>query len=191
MDWAQVVLSSLGGGGVVGALVIFVLKKSYEGRVQKDIERQKASLARSALEHQIQFSHLHIKRAEAIAESYRLLGSVLRTASDYTKTFELAGDTSREERAASASEALNAARDYLLGSTIYFPTEIAKEVEALIKSVNHELIKFQFTVDLGPSRTPDYEQWSSISHELNERLPKVLDSLSDEFRSLLDPLQQD
>lgn len=200
-EFLQSFLGLIAASGVLIPLFLWLFKRTYESKLSQDLEAfraqlsqdleaSKAELSRFAVEHQIQFSHLHTKRAEAIAESYRLLGDVLRTAAAYTDAFELVGTPPRQERAVKASEALQAARDYLLGSTIYFPASTAKEVEALIKSVNKELVTFQFSVDLGPGHTPDFEQWRSISSAMTDKLPKVLESLSNEFRMLLDPRDQ-
>jgi len=190
MEWVQSVISALGGGAVVSGAVIYFLKRTHEARIQKEMERLKSELSRFSVEHQIQFSHLHSKRAEAIAESYRLLGDMLRAAAAYTAELELSGMGTRQERAVKASEALHAAKDYVLRSTIYFPKKTAKAVESLLKDANHALVKFQFTVDVGTGGVPNFEQWQKITNDLQDRLPAVMDSLSDEFRNLLDPWAQ-
>lgn len=188
MEWVQSVLSALGGGAVVSGAVIMFLKSTHEARIQKEMERLKSELSRFSVEHQIQFSHLHAKRAEAIAESYRLLGDVLRSAAAYTSALEVPTMGTREERAIKASDALQAARGYVLSKTIYFPRKTAKDLEELLRDVNKNLVKFQFSVDVGGTgAAPDFELWQEISERLQKQLPAVLESLSDDFRALLDP----
>lgn len=188
MEWVQSIVSALGGGAVVAAAFIDFMKRSHEGRIQKEMERLKSELSRFSVEHQIQFSHLHSKRAEAISESYRLLGDVLRSAARYTAALEVDSMGTRQERAVKASDSLRDAREFILARTIYFPKKTAKAVEDLLRDVNHNLIKFQISVDvMGTGATPNYDQWEKISADLEKKLPAVLESLADDFRGLLDP----
>ena len=62
MEWGEIIKmvgASVGDGATVGVFLTEYLKRSHEGRIAKSLEEVKSRLARYAIEHEVQFSHVY------------------------------------------------------------------------------------------------------------------------------------
>ncbi|WP_298015633.1 hypothetical protein [uncultured Castellaniella sp.] len=187
MDWLQSILSAVGGGGIVAVSASWLFKTTYESRLQRQLEESKAELARFSVEHQIRFSHLHAKRAEAMAESYSLLNELMNAARAYTAVFEVSSMGTREDRAKIAGEAMQAVRGYIPGRLIYFPKPVASSIQELLTEINRNLVQFQFLVDDPEVKAERIQKWTEIAENMTSTLPTLLEAVADAFRDLLEP----
>lgn len=87
MTWPEII-GALGGQGIFLLAAAWLIKKlvseamaresavfesALKAKADAEIERLRHSLQMSALEHQVRFSKLHERRAEVVAELYKLL----------------------------------------------------------------------------------------------------------------------
>src|SRR5947207_3354787 len=72
IDWT-VVLSWIGASSVFLGLLTWLARSLFAHILSRDVERFKAKLELSALEHQVRFGRLHAKQATVISELYEKL----------------------------------------------------------------------------------------------------------------------
>jgi hypothetical protein len=75
MSWEDLV-KYLGGVSAISLTIAYLGKKAIDSFIAGRIQSYKSNLERIATEHSIQFSSLHSRRAEVIAEIYELLSEV-------------------------------------------------------------------------------------------------------------------
>lgn len=73
MELWQSLLVAFGGNAAVLLVLGFLGRSLMSSVLAKDIEKFKADLHVAAIEHEVRFSKLHEKRAEVLAELYKLL----------------------------------------------------------------------------------------------------------------------
>ena len=187
MELASVFWSAFG-GVATGLTVVGGLGSLWLGyRLSRQLEAAKSEFARFSFEHQVKFSHLHIQRAEAIANAYELLTDLLDAAARYSSVLELSGMGSREERAQSLNKARVKLSEHLKSKMIYFPKDLAEKIEALQSEANSAIFDFVFKVDSVPPKDVDRDAWGKAYTKVSKDLRLVLDALGDEFREILEP----
>ncbi len=73
MELWQSLLVALGGNATLLLVLGFLGRSVMSTVLTKDIEKFKAALHQAGIEHQVRFSKLHERRAEVLAEVYKLL----------------------------------------------------------------------------------------------------------------------
>lgn len=155
-------------------------------RAQSDIEIEKlrSQLSITATEHEVRFARLHEKRAEVIAETYRLLKDVSFRVADYVKIFEPAGDSPKEQRRAVAATAHQTFRAYYASRLVFFPKAVATKLEAIDLQLVKTFNEFVFSVEMAKG-TNNAEKWTEIFGRVGNEIKTALGELEDEFRRLL------
>lgn len=157
-------------------------------KAQSDVELEKlrSQLKVSATEHELRFSSLHEKRAEAIAETYALLKDLFFRLADYVKIFEPAGDRPKEERRKAAAESHEKFRAYYASKLIFFPKATADKLEAINQQFVKSFNEFVIWVEMREGRGGDGTQkWLEIFNRLDGEIKIALGELEDEFRKLM------
>lgn len=150
-----------------------------------EIARLKNSLQMVALEHQVRFSSLHERRAEVIAELYKLLVEAPSSAARFIFT-----DNRDPEQAQIAKNNVLELYRFMEQNRLYFPNSVSllldKFVNRLRSSVN--FVNLYWTQIESPSpetmRTQN-EVMLAACNALETELPAVRSALEAEFRSLL------
>ena len=76
--------------------------ESVKGKHTRDLEQLRSDLNRAALEHQVQFSKLHEKRAEVLAELYTRLVSAMWAMETAASPMQWTGDPSKLQQLVTA-----------------------------------------------------------------------------------------
>lgn len=162
------------------------LKAQLKAQGDVAIEQLKSELAIAAAQRNVEFSHLHLKRAEVLAEVYALLRDAIDATADYTKAFEPAGGTSREERGIKAAEATNQFIRAFRTKEIYLPEAAAEKVRAIADELKFAFFQFLLGVnlggDLGADRT---KKWLEIQERIERLSGPATKELQTDFRNLL------
>jgi hypothetical protein len=77
-------------------------KAQLKAQSDIEIERLRSQLSIAATEHQVRFSRLHEKRAEVVAETYKLLLDLHQRLANYVSIIEFSNDPPIAERRAMA-----------------------------------------------------------------------------------------
>ena len=204
-----VIISAIGGSAILFTAVAWLVKSLINQAFSKDIEKFKinlsnqseqellrihSSLQLSEFEHQIRFTQLHERLAEAAIEVYGRLRKV------YTEVEERVSVISREPKSDEESEnaikiAASNLSDYYYPRGILFPKEIAEQIEEFIKMLRRVLTRHDQLLRAAPLN-PDNPKWDKVLDELDalldDKLPKLFESLESHFRKILgviSPLQ--
>jgi hypothetical protein len=166
---------------------IEILKARLKSEGDVEIEKLKSQLSIAAAQRQVQFSHLHEKRAEVIAEIYASLREAVIAVSEYTKAFEPAGGSSLDERRKTAAEAANKFAMIYMTNQIYVTEEAANKLDEINRELKQAFIQFAYGVDLMRDISGvDYtEKWIAIGQKVERLSSVVMRELETEFRILL------
>jgi hypothetical protein len=150
------------------------------------VEKLKSELSIAAAQRQALFSNLNERRAEVIAEVYAALMAAINAVADYTKPFEPAGGTPREERQKIAIDAANALAKLYDTKKIFVPEDAAKKLDEINLELKGAFLHFVYGVDLMPEQGSDRTKAWLQSVKKVETLSKVaITELERDFRILL------
>lgn len=147
------------------------------------VERLKANLQVESARHDVQFRHLHAKKADAIAAVYANLRELEQAVSAYTAALELSTDGSREERAEAVNHASTAFLAHFVPNQIYLPKRTADAVRELQQQLFEQARRFNLHVHLDDQGNLD--EWVSIGKWMTEKLPGLFAQLEANFRQQL------
>lgn len=203
----MVIISSIGGSAVLFASVAWLVRSIINHTLSKDIEKFKinlkseseqellrmhSSLQLAEFEHQIRFSQLHERLAEAAIDVYGKLRQVYREVDDRVSVLST-DRRSNEEIEDAIRIAAKELSDCYYPRRILFPKEIADRIEEFIKILRRVLIKHN---QLERASNSNNLKWDKIMDEIDtmveDKLPKLFESLETHFRKILgviSPLQ--
>ena len=162
------------------------LKSQLKAQGDIAIEKFKSELAVVAAQRNVEFSHLHLKRAEIIAQVHADLREATDAMADYTKSFEPVGGTSRQERGMKATEATNNFIRTFRTNEIYLPSPAAEKVQALADQLKFAFFQFLYGVDLGGSMSSEKTaKWREIQAKVEQLSGPATAELQNDFRILL------
>lgn len=162
------------------------LKAQLKAQGDVAIEKFKSELSVAAAQRNVEFSHLHLKRAEVIAQVHAEMRDALDTMTDYTKAFEPVGGTSREERGQKAVEATNRFIRTFRANEIYLPDAAADKVRGLADELKFAFFQFLYGVDLGRDLgTEKTKTWFAIQKKVEQLSGPAISELQKDFRLLL------
>lgn len=203
--WETIALA-IGGNaallGVLGILAKSLLEKiiardskqfeaDLKARADLAIEQLRNSLQLRTIEHQVRFSKLHEKRAEVIAELYRLLRIALWNSESFLSPMQWAGDPEPKQKHADAMNSIVDAYRYLGEHQIYLPHVLCVSLEKLIRDARGEVIKLGVWLPHHEASLPTHSQeqkqkmWDEAWKSISQDIPVGLRALEDEFRNLL------
>lgn len=161
-------------------------KAQLKAQADVEIEKLKNELSIAAAKTQFQFSKLHEKRAEIIAEVYASLREAITCLSEYTKVFEPVGGTSRDERRKNAMDAANAFAKLYAANQIFIPESAAGKLDEINQELKSAFLQFAYEVDVMPSRAMNHTRtWVEVSEKVAKLSKIALRELERDFRSLL------
>ncbi|MDT6960143.1 hypothetical protein QTN24_01415 [Cupriavidus sp. SZY C1] len=169
------------------------LKAKYDSAA----ERLKNELQLKAGEHQVRFSKLHERRAEVIAEAYRLLVVALWDVESALAPLQLANDVPLKEKYNAAYNKLVDFYRYFDVHKLYLPPETCKTLDGMFANIRSTLVRFGTYLQLDNAHLPEHvykekmEQQLSAWHLIRDEVPKARESLESELRSLLGDIVSD
>ena len=154
------------------SLQVEAYKSDLAQELTKSIEGFKAQLQLAAKEHDVRFTKLHEKRVETLAELHTLL-------TDAFHQMLQSEDGSGPDSAEKVSEACGAASTFFGKRKLYLSSGLANTVQTFILKVNRTSRAFWEDVD--PYCSGSLDEW----REMRREVPKILEQIESEFRSLL------
>lgn len=186
---------------VIVIVIGFVAKSVFTQFMSKDIERYKLRLKAEydnskirienelrirLFEFQTRFSLYHQQRAKSIQELYSLLSDTYDSLVNLTRTLQIKGQESLEERKKNTATIHNAMKQYYQRNRIFYSRDICEKVESIAELMKRAYIDFDIAQDgsdYKPDRTGLWEKsWNTISCDL----PPLLQKLEEEFRKILE-----
>ncbi|WP_426409446.1 hypothetical protein [Bradyrhizobium ganzhouense] len=161
------------------------LKAQLKAQGDVAIERLKSELAVVAAQRNVEFSHLHSKRAEVLAEVHADLRDALDATADYTKAFEPVGGTSRAERGLKAAEATNKFIRTFRTKEIYLPEAAADKMRVIADELKFAFFQFLYGVDYGDLGAERTTKWLEIQEKIERLSGPATRELQRDFRGLL------
>jgi SHS2 domain-containing protein len=159
-------------------------KAELKAQSDVEIEKLKSDLSISAFEHQVKFTNLHEKQAEIVANTYGLLKDFHAKLGDYVAIFEPIGVKSKEERRRITADSHREFIEFYSKNQIY----LSKTAVALVDKINDQckgiFFEFLYGIENNPSNS-DTQKWLELSKGVKDEIPKALNELEDEFRSIL------
>ena len=198
------VLAGFGGAAFLIALLAFLGRSFVGALLAKDLERFKADLVSAshsaverlkadlqlaAVEHQVRFTRLHEKRAEVLAEMYRLLVEATWAAEAFASPMEYGGDKSKNEKYVDARNAIADYYRFFDVNRIYLPESLCERLSAFERRLRQPVIKFGTYVQIESPTERTFQQmneaWDAAYQAVSEEIPSARVEIEAEFRKLL------
>ena len=203
-DW-QDLIKTLGGEGMVLAAVGWLVKTLVSNRFARDaeayktqlktsadaeIERLKNSLQIVALEHEVRFSKLHERRAQVIADLYKLLVEAPGVAGGY-----ILDDPSDSSQAHIAAEKALELYRFVDLNRLYLPDSVCVLLEKFVNTLKGSVATVRLYWTQVKTASPKIDDKRSevllkACEVLETELPALRKQLEIEFRSLLGVKQE-
>lgn len=204
INW-QVLLTTLGGGTAILAAAAWLIRtalnhaltrdaEEFKARLSADadieVERLKSSLQTAALEHQIRFSNLHLKRAEVIAEIYTQMVDAEQYGQRFAFVEGYEEGSKRLEAYLEIQKKLVEFYFFVEKRRIYLPEHICALLKAFLDSVRKNVIAINTYAHIDqPSNPPLLQEKNRVVMEVYEAfegsIPAARAALEKEFRQLL------
>lgn len=150
-----------------------------------EVEKLKSQLNIAATERQLRFSRLQEKRAEVIAELYKLVKALHFAIHDYVSPHQDIGGQTKEQRSAVIATS-NAAYKFYHDNAIFLPSAVAGKIEEFIRDYRRNFVRFRSRVDNeGADEVEKLKAWPEISDAVDKLSATVLPELEQELRKLL------
>jgi peptidoglycan hydrolase-like protein with peptidoglycan-binding domain len=110
--------------------------EKFKGLTNREVEKLKSQLSIAAAERHVRFARLHDKRAEVIAEIYKLVATAHTAVESFVAADVPFNDPEPppwQKRAESADEAIRALRNYFVPNAIFAPKPVSDIIIELSK----------------------------------------------------------
>ncbi len=196
------VLTNVGVSSAMLGIVAFFGRSLWKHALDKDItahrtrlqatfdvelERTKAELHKSVIEHEIRYRNIHEKVAETIGETYARLQELQRTVGSYVQEIEFGPEPSKETKLEAVREANQRFNDYFFPRQIYLPLHLSEEISTLYAKL-HSITR-QFTSGLQREKSgrtpPGDEYWVKSVEKFEKDATPLFRKLHMEFQAML------
>ena len=159
-------------------------KSELQRESNKELEELKTTLKIAEISHSIKISALHEKQALAIGEIHTHLLVLFDALDDYTTIFQARPMEEKIKKRLVVVEKLNIYRQHLKSKAIYIPKVLHKELQAVHRAIAESSLTFMMKIerDTGANML---DEWNVIQNEINVKISDSIQSLEDEFRSIL------
>ncbi len=159
-------------------------KAELKAKSDVELERLRSQLNTVTVEHEIRFSRLHEKRADAIAQTYSDLAELYDNLKDYVRLSGYVGEPSKTERFQKIVKAQNKFYATYSPNRIFFPKPIADALTGINRQCMDAATDFQRSVSDNPT-TNEMKTWNTIATHVKNDIQRELINLENEFRILL------
>lgn len=154
------------------AVLAYILRKTFDGILNRDLERFKSELELQRFEYQTKYSLIHQRRAEVISEFYSLLIRAVREVEDLVRVPRFADGEPLPKKKQRAADRFNEMTNYYFEHRLYFDEGLCEKIEGLIDLVRESFIEFDIAqpgekIEHGPDYDP--ELWKSAYKRLRGR----------------------
>ncbi len=189
MELWQAILVAFGGNAALLLVLGFLGRSLLSNALDKDLEKFKGQLQLAATEHEIRFSRLHEKRAEVIAELYKLLVKATWEAESFTSPMEWVGEPDKKEKYISATNAIAEYFRFFDQHRIYISPNLCAQLEDFAMKLRAPVIQFGVWVRHEHLTDKAAEQknnaWDSAWASVKNDVPQLRVAIEAEFRMLL------
>ena len=173
MELWQSLLVAFGGNAALLLVLGFLGRSVMSSVLARDIEQFKATLKVAAVEHQIRFSKLHEKRAEVLAELYKLLVAAVWQVSTFTAPMQF-GEVDRKKQFVDAIDAVTTYFRFFDQRRIWLPQELCEPLESFARELRTPAIHLGTYVRIEHPTEKTLEQQSEVWDKLGAELPADL-----------------
>ncbi len=186
----QTLLVAVGGNAVLLALLAFLGRSLIGAYLARAAEQFKAGLQRAAVEHEVRFSRLHQKRAEVLAELYRLLAVAVWKVEAFLSPLELAGGPDKQQLVEQAWNAIAAYHRCFDENRIYFSAKLCGSLESFASELRGPVMLVwsyrQIEAPTGETRERMLDVWNAQWLRVKNEVPKLRAGIEAEFRQILE-----
>jgi hypothetical protein len=189
MELWQALLVAFGGNATLLLVLGFLGRSVVKSVLAKDLEEFKAKLALTTVEHQVRFSTLHEKRAEVLAELYKLLVRAVREAETFAFPVEMSGEPDRKQKFVNAFNSNNEYLRFFDEHRIYVSTELCTSLEEFGRRLRAPTIRLgvsdQWEHPNKSSAKEAFQAWRAAWESVEKEVPPLRRALEEEIRVLL------
>jgi DNA-directed RNA polymerase subunit F len=188
MSIFEIILASIGGTAVLFTAVGWLVKSIISQFLEKDLERFKADLARSAYEHQITFGKLHEKRAEIIADLYAKIVALQNSVEVFVRNVIGVTPKKNEENLKTIWKAADSFKDCYRKNKIYFSEDVCELIEDLNTNLSSPVSELSMHLEmLGNSDQIElvYQAWEKAEQKISDKAEIIRREIETEFRKIL------
>jgi len=185
----QALLVAFGGNAALLLVLGFLGRSIANHALNKDIEKFKGDLRLTSAKHEITFRRLDEKRAGVVAELYKLLVRAYWEAESFTTPMEFAGESGKQEKFATAQNAITDYFRFFDQHRIYISEDLCKQLESFARElrepVNHfgSWLRYDNVTDQAAIRMND--AWDTAWKKVRDDVPKLRASIEKEFRTII------
>lgn len=166
---------------IVGAmtwLLKVIITRHIEHFYNKKAGDYKIEVNKYLFEHETRFSQLHEKRAEVIAEMYRLMIVAEGRLKTVVSPAGYEGQAPLKERAQKVWEAIFDFNKYFLEHEIYFNAEICLHIKNFLKEMKFLTVRSNRFEE-------DIKVWTEAEEKFSLELQLLKQKITEEFRKIL------
>jgi len=183
------VVKFLGATGLFLAATAWLIRSLVTHRLSKDIEDFKTTLQHESKIEIQQVAILHARRAEIIAELYKLLVEFVGSAESYASLLEWNGEPDKNSKQNILADCATDFRKYFVVNRIYFSKDLCAEIDKLWSESMGPIKKYSFWRAREERSEKDSERameaWDKAAETMDQNVPSLLKKIEDEFRTLL------
>lgn len=163
--------------------------------LDQKMETYKSNLEVLKQEYQIQFSHLHLERANVIKDLYEKLVELHSATVIFTRTMHgVVNDAEKEaeDRINRVSQAFHDFKNFYIPKKLYFSKTVVAQLDEIMVEYWSKADDFARTQQLFKSRSLSKEAYEHSLKELNtisdvvaKEFPAMIEQIEDEFRNIL------
>jgi len=189
MELWQSLLVAFGGNAALLLVLGFLGRSLMSTILTKDLEKFKADLQVAAVEHQVRFSKLHEKRAEVLAELYKLLVAATWQTTSFANPMEWAGEPNKKTQYVMAINAIAEYFRFFDQHRIWLPADLCSPLEDFAKQLRTPTIgvgvylKYEYPND--KTANEKFEAWNKAWNAVQTDIPKLRTAIEALFRTLL------
>jgi hypothetical protein len=194
MSFLQHFVMFLSGFAIAVAGLVWLAKKTFAHFLDRDIEKFKArleaeasaeiehlksQLQRTAYEHQVTFSKLHEKRAEAVETLFSMLLDFTAAVQQFLSPINSIPDQAKKDK---THQQLSELSLYFVRHRIYLSKALCESIAKFIDAVATPARTFRIHTEGEPDNLDD---WFNAWQKVQKAVPRLKTELEDEFRRIL------
>jgi hypothetical protein len=165
------------------------LRSELAARTTWEVEQFRATLQLAAVEHEVRFSRLHEKRAQVLAELYKLLVEATWQASSLANPFQFVGDPDKPTLYVAAMNAIAAYYRFFDQHRIWIPAALCEPLETFAKKLRTPAVKVGVYVEIehptAETKKETLEALGKAWESVQTEIPVLRAAIEAEFRTLL------
>lgn len=189
MELWQALLVAFGGNAAVLLILGFLGRSLINNALSKDLEKFKGQLQLAATEHEITFRRLHERRAEVVADLYRLLVEATWEAESFANPVEFTDEPDKKQKYIAAQNAIAAYFRFFDQHRIYLSPDLCNTLEKFAREIREPVLRFGMWVRYenpeGQTAILKNDAWDAAWKKTKEEIPKLREAIEKEFRVLL------